>query len=421
MQSIIQNLIAEMDRMPVIDAHEHLPPEEETTGQRADIFNRILCHYSLTTAESAGMGDRRDFLHDTSIPLEERWQVFRPFLPAILDSGYARAGLITARELYGIDEITDDTYQVLSERLQAANKPGLYDDVLKKRCRIERVLNQLCDCEAVPEEPGSKHEREKYFRPLYRGFMPLQNMDARSMRTFMRNWQQLHGGAFPDAQSFAAFLVSQIAQQGYAGIKFAAPMPEPCDDDTADSLLLKMFFAPFTDMEALMVGAWLVDRVIDIAPHYHLPVAIHVGINYNCWSPVAPRNPMLIEHFLHRHRETVFDLYHAGIPWVREIAVLANQLPNVHLNLVWTHQISPYMTQQFLNEWIDLVPVNKIIGFGGDNCFGVEKTYGVLTMAKENIARALAIRVERKEMTEARAVAICRLWLYDNPKRIYRL
>ena len=67
------------------------------------------------------------------------------------------------------------------------------------------------------------------------------------------------------------------------------------------------------------------------------------------------------------------------------------------------------------------MPVNKIIGFGGDNCLGAEKTYGVLKMAEENIARALAVRVERKEMTEARAVDICRLWLYDNPKRIYRL
>ncbi|MBT3275545.1 MAG: amidohydrolase, partial [Spirochaetales bacterium] len=109
------------------------------------------------------------------------------------------------------------------------------------------------------------------------------------------------------------------------------------------------------------------------------------------------------------------------IPWVREMAVIGNQYPNANLNLIWCHQISPFMTQGMLNEWIDLVPMNKIIGFGGDNVQGPEKTYGVLKMTQENIARALAIRIERGDITESSALDICRAWLYDNPRRIYRL
>ena len=37
------------------------------------------------------------------------------------------------------------------------------------------------------------------------------------------------------------------------------------------------------------------------------------------------------------------------------------------------------------------------------------------------IARALAVRVSRGQMTESRAADVCRRWLYENPKRIYRL
>jgi len=99
---------------------------------------------------------------------------------------------------------------------------------------------------------------------------------------------------------------------------------------------------------------------------------------------------------------------------------MANQYPNVNLDLIWCHQISPYMTENFLNEWIDLVPLNKIIGFGGDNDVP-QKTYGVLVMTRENIARALAVRIARGQMSESRAADICRMWLYDNPKRIYGL
>jgi len=79
------------------------------------------------------------------------------------------------------------------------------------------------------------------------------------------------------------------------------------------------------------------------------------------------------------------------------------------------------MTENVLNEWLDLVPANKIIGFGGDYSCGPEKTYGALVMARENMARALAVRVARGQMSESRAVDVCRAWLYENPRRIYAL
>jgi hypothetical protein len=70
---------------------------------------------------------------------------------------------------------------------------------------------------------------------------------------------------------------------------------------------------------------------------------------------------------------------------------------------------------------MDMVPTNKIVGFGGDVGAGPYKVYGALCLARENIARALAARIRRREMSERRALDVCRAWLYDNPKRIYGL
>ena len=142
MNNLIKDLIIEMAKLPVIDSHEHLPCEEDIVVKQADVFTRIFCHYSITNAISAGMTIDRAMLKNTDIPLEERWEHFRMFRHAIENTGYARAGQIAARDLYGIEDINDNTYIELSEKLQAANKPGLYDSILKERCRIERVLNQ---------------------------------------------------------------------------------------------------------------------------------------------------------------------------------------------------------------------------------------------------------------------------------------
>jgi len=140
--------------------------------------------------------------------------------------------------------------------------------------------------------------------------------------------------------------------------------------------------------------------------------------NWNNFYANHPRNmiPVLL-----KHRNTKFDIYHAGIPWPRDLGVLAKDFPNAHLNLCWCHIISPRMTQSFLDEWIDLVPINKIMGFGGDYGKPVEKVYGHLQMAKENIARVLAGRIDDGLMSEGEAVGVAKRLLYDNPKELYGL
>jgi len=88
--------------------------------------------------------------------------------------------------------------------------------------------------------------------------------------------------------------------------------------------------------------------------------------------------------------------------------------------MCWMHIISPVMSRRALDEWLDLVPATKIIGFGGDYAV-VEKVYGHLQMARENIARVLASRIEEGTMTEAEALQIARGLMYENPKRLYKL
>jgi len=192
-------------------------------------------------------------------------------------------------------------------------------------------------------------------------------------------------------------------------------------DADAVSIFAKVKNGSLTDEEAGRLGVWMAHKGLELAPEYGLAVAIHCGLVWCCWNDFRVLNPLRLIPLLIRYKDTTFDLYHAGIPWVREIGVMGNQYPNVHLNLVWCHQISPYMTEHMLNEWIDLVPINKITGFAGDNVDGPEKTVGVLVLARENIARALARRLKRGQISESRAVDIARAWLYDNPKRIYNL
>jgi hypothetical protein len=405
----VETLVAAMAGMTIVDSHEHLPREEELLAEPADIFTRLFCQYSPSTIASAGLPDARARLKDTTIPLDERWRLFRPFLDAVRDTGYVRSAFRAARDLFGVDDISDATYAALSEKIRAADTPGLYERILREACHIERIINQ-----------GSW--KDAFTPGMYRPFMYLPETDAKDLGSIFRAWEEGKGRRFSHAMDWATAWCADIAAMGYIGLKFAASIPPTCiEDAAADVLLGRLQGATITDEEARALGAWLMHASIRCAPGQRFVVAIHCGLNWEVNATLADKSPMNIVPLLLKYRSTVFDLYHGGIPWVREMAVIGNQYPNAHLNLCWSHQVSPYMAEHMINEWIDLVPSNKIIGFGGDVSSSPYKVYGALCFARENIARALAVRIRRGQMSESRAVAVCHAWLSANPKRIYGL
>ena len=79
------------------------------------------------------------------------------------------------------------------------------------------------------------------------------------------------------------------------------------------------------------------------------------------------------------------------------------------------------MTRSALDELLDLVPVNKIMAFGGDLGYAVENVYGHLVMARENVAKVLGSRIEEGLLSESDALEIAKMWFFDNARELYQL
>lgn len=140
------------------------------------------------------------------------------------------------------------------------------------------------------------------------------------------------------------------------------------------------------------------------------------------WGDFRKLSPLHIIPLLERHPDTRFDVYHLGFPWVREVLMLGKGFSNVWVNFCWMHVISQRCAADALDEAVDLLPMNKIIAFGGDYTYKtVEKVCGHLVMARENIARVLARRIMEKQITETQALELAGKWFRDNPKELYRL
>ena len=170
-------------------------------------------------------------------------------------------------------------------------------------------------------------------------------------------------------------------------------------------------------MESSAVQDLLFDRYLDVAAEANVPVAVHTGY----WGDFRKLDPKHMLSFAMRRQDVRFDMFHLGMPMIRDAIMIGKTLPNVTLNLTRCPVISQVQTVHALDEIIDMVPVNKVTAFGGDYRVAVQKVYGHLVMAREAVAAALSRRVEAGDFDMAEALRIARMWFYDNPARIYGL
>jgi len=109
------------------------------------------------------------------------------------------------------------------------------------------------------------------------------------------------------------------------------------------------------------------------------------------------------------------DLYHLGMPSVRDALVVAKNFANVYLNICWMHIISQTQTCSGIGEMLDQTPINKVPAFGGDYARPVEKVVGRLHMAREDFARVFGARIDRGIVGLDEALEILKLWFWDTP------
>jgi predicted TIM-barrel fold metal-dependent hydrolase len=409
MNPLEKRLVQRLAGFTIIDAHEHLGPEAERVSRPVSVFT-LFSHYTQTDLKAAGMSEEEyRFIQDEEKPLPARWRTFRPYFERIRWTGYARPASIVAREFYGIDDINDDTYETLSELLARDNTPGLYERILRERCHIELCLTQ-CGRYGLPEDVLVPLLPLPVDRFLKRGDVEKAstelNMEVSNLETYVL---------------LAEALLDRWRSRGVVGLKITCRATTNPSHEEASRAFTSLWESGEVAAGSPVLRDYLFHRLLESAADLNLPVAVHTGIIWNNWSDFTATHPQHLIPLLQQHWRTRFDCYHAGIPWVGTVGVMGKTFPNLWLNLCWCHVISPEMTVRALNEWVDLVPANKIIAFGGDYAVPVEKVYGHLVMARENIARVLGQRIERGLMDEDQALELAHTWFYENPVALYRL
>jgi len=403
----------------VVDAHEHLAPERERVKLEPDVCF-LFSHYLTGSLAAAGFTvegrrlDRagvREFLLDTSKPVEERFGALEPYIPAVRYTSYAEAMWRTLRDIYGFQDITRDNFMDITEAMRGANTHGIYERIIRDKCRIRFSLTQA----------GRTDYEKPFMVPVLNFVLLIEFPEGR--RTVEERAGKL-GMEVHTLDDYMDYCRAQLRkwrdEERVVGMKTVSqPYEEPVSGPEARGLFAKlMSHGRLEEGNYHLLSVYLREKVLAMCGEEDLTVAVHAGV----WDDFRRLDPRHNIPLVQKYPEVRFDIYHMGIPYVRDLAIMAGNWHNVYVNWCWTHIVSYYMTQSGIPEYLDFVPVDKIIAFGGDYLMhAVEKVYGHLSMAQENVATALARLVLDGRMTEDEAVDVAKMWFWDNPVKIYKL
>jgi len=422
-----------VDSIRLINTHEHLPQEGDRVNKIVDVLSQFYLHYTSSDLRSAGMSlEDIIYIRDTKIPLDYRWAVFEPWWEKIKNTGYSRCMEIAARDLYGVDGISTETYKQLSKKMMERNKPGLYNWALKEKAGIDIcILDSLSNTGDIDRDLFAPVLRvSEYASPLDKKDLELIGKQFGSPIHNLGDYINLVKARF-DALEGKVVAV-KIALAYNRSLHFEKRTFNEAEESLNKIFKTKGFhrsqiegteyFETVLDgpgkEELLPLQDFLVHLTIQEASKRGLPIQIHTGLHEGNQNMVQNSNPELLVNLFLEYGEAKFDIFHGSWPYSNRLSALAKNFPNVYIDMCWMHIISPSRAMSALDEWLDEVPANKIMGFGGDYLC-VEGSYGHSVMARENSAKVLAKKVDDGvyDIDEAKKYAT---WiLRDNPKNLF--
>ena len=415
----VVEILAEIEQIEIIDSHAHLEPEAERVKRDTDVLE-MIDNYVIGDLHAAGCPPEvAEKIVDPQGEIAPRWELLESYWPKIRNGSYARMWTRTLKDLFDCQEMSAAALTEASEKMKQANQPGRYKQVLKDRCNIAISVLDNSDV-------GTDCDRE-LFVPVIRATQFIEARTKQQLEEIAANTDRaIH--SLDDLVTAAQGHISQAHTAGAVGLKVGQAYRRTLQYDKVTGAEAERLFNHIFDhlgeglswAEAKPLQDYMLHKCVQAAMENDMTIIFHTGIQAGGNNLIANTNPTLLSNLLLEYKQARFDLFHAGYPYARECGVLAKYFPNVWVDLAWMHIISAAGTRQILRDWLDLVPMNKILGFGGD-LRHVELVYGHLYEARRNIAQVLAERVERGDDTMDEAIGIAQFLLHDSPAEAFNL
>ena len=200
---------------------------------------------------------------------------------------------------------------------------------------------------------------------------------------------------------------------------------EPGSRDAADRIISMALLGQKANREdRKAIRSYVMDLVLAECAEHGMPFQLMLGLRRKPGeeyiSAFEPSMLSMYTSLFSRHSQVKFDVITANETLAHELAVISRNYRNVYLSGYWMYLMFPTHIRKMIRERVEMLPMTKSCGFLSDaTC--VEWVYGKSKLIRRELAFALSQMISEGYITRETALQVARYYLYENPKRIYRI
>jgi glucuronate isomerase len=421
--------------LPAFDVHTHLVGGKLAARGLHDI---LLYHMSVSDLYAAGCPSGARLRPYPGWPdrkeAHDRLRQAIPYLGHARNTSMQWMVRIILRDLYGWEEpITAENWEVLDATIRERA-----DDPEWPREIFDRVGIQRTCTEWTRREQGQDDERLQYSlewaflaRSQWGEFdtalyelercweepvqtpTPIGGGSRPKTRKRIRTVEDVHGAMhyflrtipYDRIISYATMFSTDLSYRQVTPGELAAALNRrdqagPAERDTYASYLTELFLAGLEKHAGTLVLQF------SIAAE---PLPFETG------SRLSQSTIAQLGEIIARHSRLRFQCFLASRHNNQAFCTLARELPNLSLVAYWWHNFFPGAIRQVMEERLDMLPVNKQVGFFSD-AYCAEWVYGKMILARKMMAQVFAQKIEQGQYGFDEAVSIARSMLFETPQ-----
>lgn len=408
-----------IDTIPVFSTHEHfLDPEVIKTAGFLD-FALLLLENGYNDLVSAGLPDSLfNDVFSNSLRPADKWTIIEPFWKKAFNTANNRTLMIALRDLYGVNELNSGTVNTVSSKMKSSYGNSWFESIIRGKSGIDYVI--VDGKKLTSKAPWIKYSER---------FDPWITVRTKRVIDSLAIMQLDPIYTLEDFVKSMETVFTDLHKHGMVAVKIDVAYSRPIRFDNVNIEAARKVFRSLVNGDDETRISWehakplqdyIVYRLLEMAQKKDIPVAIHTGFQSGNGNKLINATPTLLTNLFHDFPNLRFVLFHGAYPFGGELSTLAKSFRNVFIDMNWTYDISPTYSKRYLSEWLETVPVNKLMAFGGDQRTA-EMTYGSLVIARKVIADVLEEKVSSGYFTESQAMEVARMILHDNAMKFYNI
>lgn len=437
-RNVTDSLESALGGIPILDVHTHLcGPKLAARG----LHDLLLYHMVVSDLYAAGCpsGARLpQFPHwPTKKEAHQRIEEALPYLRDIQNTSGWWGVRIILRDLYNWNEsMTPANWRRLDDLVRERADDGAWARSILKRAGIQRTCAEHCRRGKGEGDDVLQYSLEwgmfmrtqwgEYDTALYElertwGHPPeapvaiLGGVARPSADRTIRTLDDVHAAIkhYVDAIPYDQVVSTAM------GLSSDLDYRLPTDEEMADALKRRAQAGlPERDIYAAYIGeaflSALEKRGDEILFQFSLGAE---PLPFETASRISQQTLAQLAQIVARHPRLKFQCFVSSRHANQTLCTLCRELPNFSLAGFWWHNFFPAAIRHVMAERLDMVPVNKQVGFFSD-AYVVEWSYAKTIIVRKQMAQVLAAKVAQGQYTFDEAIHVAREVLYETPQSL---